>query len=114
MQDMTREELEEAIKEEQILQTNRVLRWIIVMVIGGCGSILAGGIVWGTLSRTVMINQGKLDRVEPKIEALEHWRERAMATSTPPEKVIDLDKRIQRIEDQNTMILEQLRRISGQ
>ena len=35
MTEMTREDLVEAIEEEQVKQTNRVLRWIILMVIGG-------------------------------------------------------------------------------
>ncbi len=113
MSEMTREELEEAIKEEQVLQTNRVLRWIILMVVGGCGSILAGGIVWGNLSSKVESHSGKIEVIEPKVVALEAWRERIDATRVTPQEAAALDKRLQRVEDQNAAIMDALRRIDS-
>lgn len=113
MNGMTREELEEKIKEEQILQTNRVLRWIIVMVLGGCGSILAGGIVWGNLGVTVSNHGTKIDAIEPKIVSLEAWKERMDATRVTPQEAAALDKRLQRVEDQNAAIMEALKRIDS-
>lgn len=113
MSEMTREELEEAIKEEQILQTNRVLRWIILMVFGGCGSILAGGIVWGNLRSEVASHTSKLQAAEPKIVALEAWKERVDATRVTPQEAAALDKRLQRVEDENVAIMEALKRIDS-
>jgi hypothetical protein len=113
MHEMTRQELEEAIKEEQILQTNRVLRWIILMVIGGCGSILAGGIVWGNLNSTVIDHAESLLVIEPKISQLENWRERMDASRVTQQEAAALDKRLQRVEDQNAAIMETLRRIDA-
>ena len=111
--DMTREELKEAIEEEQVLQTNRVLRWIIVMVIGGCGSILTGGIVWGNLNSRVDHQTVWIDDASPKITALEAWRERMEATRVTPQEAAALDKRLQRVEDQNAAIMEALRKIDS-
>ncbi len=111
--DMTREELKEAIEEEQVLQTNRVLRWIIVMVIGGCGSILAGGIVWGNLNSRVDHQTTWIAGASPKINALEAWRERMEATRVTPQEAAALDKRLQRVEDQNAAIMEALKRIDS-
>lgn len=113
MTEMTREQLEEKIKEEQILQTNRVLRWIIVMVLGGCGSILTGGIVWGNLRGTVTNHGNKIEAIEPKITSLEAWKERMDATRVTPQEAAALDKRLHRVEDQTAAIMETLKRIDS-
>ena len=110
---MTREELKEAIEEEQVLQTNRVLRWIIIMVIGGCGSILAGGIVWGNLRSTVGTHGVSITNLENRVPQLEAWRERMEATRVTPQEAAALDKRLQRVEDQNVAIMEALRKIDS-
>ena len=47
MTEMTREDLVEAIEEEQVKQTNRVLRWIILMVIGGAGWLVGVAVSGG-------------------------------------------------------------------
>lgn len=111
--EMTREELEAAIEEKQVEQTNRVLRWIIVMVIGGFGSIGLGGIVWGKLNARVS-NQGEaITDLKPKVEQLESWKERMEATRVTPQEAAALDKRLQRVEDQNVAIMEALRKIDS-
>jgi hypothetical protein len=111
--DMTREELKEAIEEEQVLQTNRVLRWVIVMVVGGFASILGWGIVWGKLNSAVS-NQGEsLSDLKPKVYQLETWRERIEATRVTPQEAAALDKRIQRLEDQTQRIESQNEEIMG-
>lgn len=111
--EMTRKDLVEAIEEEQVKQTNRVLRWIILMVIGGCGSILAGGIVWGDLSAAVGEHGKSLSDLAPKVSQLEAWRERMDASRVTPQEAAALDKRLQRVEDQNIAIMEALKKIDS-
>lgn len=111
--EMTRDELEEAIAQKQEEQANRVLRWIVLMVVGGCGSILAGGIVWGNLNSTVNDHTERLDHVEPKVSSIENWRERVDATRVTAQEAAMLDKRLQRVEDQNVAIMEALRKIDS-
>lgn len=113
MSEMTREELKEAIEEEQILQTNRVLRWVIAMVIGGFGSIGLGGIVWGKLNARVGAQGDTIADLKPKVMQLESWKERMDATRVTPQEAAALDKRLQRVEDQNVAIMEALKRIDS-
>jgi hypothetical protein len=111
--EMTRAELEEAIEQNQTEQTNRILRWIILMVLGGCGSILAGGIVWGNLNTVVVSHTESLGEIKPKVAQLESWKERMDATRVTPQEAAALDKRLQRVEDQNVAIMEALERIDA-
>lgn len=113
MTEMTREELEEAIKEDQVKQTNRVLRWVIVMVVGGCASILTGGIAAGNLSRMVSYQGVEIELLQPKVVSLENWREKIEATRVTPQEAAALDKRLQRVEDQNIAIMEALKKIDS-
>jgi len=113
MSEMTRAELEEAIEENQTRQTNRILRWIILMVLGGCGSILAGGIVWGNLNTVVIGHTDQIGDMKPKVAQLEAWKERMDATRVTPQEAAALDKRLQRVEDQNVDIMEALKRIDA-
>ena len=111
--EMTRSELEEAIQQNQTEQTNRILRWIILMVLGGCGSILAGGIVWGNLKTIVITHTDQISEIKPKVAQLETWKERMDATRVTPQEAAALDKRLQRVEDQNVAIMEALERIDA-
>lgn len=113
MTDMTRAQLEEAIEENQTKQTNRILRWIILMVLGGCGSLVGGGMVWGDLATTVNAHTEKLVEIKPKIDQLEAWRERMDASRVTPQEAAALDKRLQRVEDQNAAIMEALKKIDS-
>lgn len=113
MAEMTREELEEAIVEKQIEQTNRILRWIILMVLGGSASILAGGIAWGNLRSSVSNHSDAFDELRPKVVQLESWQQRVDATRVTAQEAAALDKRLQRVEDQNVAIMEALRKIDS-
>ena len=110
---MSREELKEAIEEEQVIQTNRILRWIIAMILGGCGSILAGGVLWGNLNNTVHTHQQIVTDLRPKVSSLENWRERMDASRVTQQEAAALDKRLQRVEDQNLQIIDSLRKIES-
>jgi len=111
--EMTREELEEAIIAHANEQTTRLLRWIIWMVVGGCGSILIGGVAWGDLRTKVTNNSIVVSEVRSETRELSQWRQKIDATHVSPREVGDLDKRLARLEDQNAAILQQLIRIDG-
>ena len=114
MNEMTREELESAIIHNNEKQTAKLLRWIVTMVAGGAISILVGGIAWGALKTTVSSANAKLIELDPKVTELQRWR--AVTEATPrvhPQEIYGLDKRLQRVEDQNAVILEKLVKIDG-
>lgn len=120
MNDMTREELEEAIITHANGQTAKLLKWIVAMVIGGLGSIFAGGVVWNQLNSTVTYHDSALSDLKPKVYHLETWKERMDATRVTPQEAAALDKRLQRVEDQgqrlenqNTTIMDTLRKIDA-
>lgn len=120
MADMTREEMEEAIITHANAQTSKLLKWIIAMILGGFTSIFTGGVVWNQLNSTVTHHGAALTDLKPKVYHLETWKERVDATRVTPQEAAALDKRLQRVEDQgqrleaqNTSIMDTLRKIDA-
>lgn len=110
---MTREELRAAINANLDAHSAKLLKWIATMIMGGILSILGGGITWGTLTYTVRAHTIAIEALIPKVERLELWRVGADARRVDPEQVVDLDKRMQRVEDKLGTVVEALQRIDS-
>jgi hypothetical protein len=102
---------------EQLEQLSRLAPLIRYLIAGAVaiatGVLSVGGWVWHT-SNKVETHEKRLDTVEPKISTIEHWRSVYDARPLPTtQEVFSLDKRLQRVEDGQSTMIETLKRIEG-
>jgi hypothetical protein len=91
---------------------------LLKLVVGGAvligSSILAVGFWVWTINGVTAAQGTALEKMQPKVERLESWRTGIEARPVvSPAEVYTLDKRMQRVEDQNAVMLEMLREIKG-
>ena len=100
------------------LETLGKLAGLIKITIGGAVAIGAcllatAGWVW-TINATCLDHAKQLDRISPSVQKIEMWK--ATTEATPRINAMEIhtiDKRLQRVEDQYTAILEQLKKIDS-
>lgn len=102
MSQMEREELKELIEAHIDRQVNKLLIWIICMILGGVTSLIYTVISLTTTSEKV----ARLEELQPTIEDLKKWRIGYDATTrVTPEQAHSLDKRLERMEDKLEAIM---------
>jgi hypothetical protein len=110
------EEHENHILEQldQLSKLAPLIRYLIAGAVAIASSVLGvGGWVWHTNQR-VESHEHRISVVEPKVTSIEHWRAtNDAAPRVTYQEVFTLDKRLQRVEDSQTVMLETLKRIDA-
>jgi hypothetical protein len=93
------------------------LAGLIRIVIGGAiviGTVLVGvaGWVW-TINAATSSHGAQLEKIGPSVRTLETWRATYDVEKYTAREAASLDKRLQRVEDQNAAIMEALKRIDS-
>lgn len=100
------------------LETLGKLAGLIKITIGGAVAIGAcllatAGWVW-TINATCLDHTKQLEHLSPSVQKIEMWK--ATTEATPRINAMEIhtiDKRLQRVEDQYTAILDQLKKIDS-
>ena len=106
--------------EENILEsldTLGKLAGLIKITIGGAvaiGATLLGvaGWVW-SINATTTAHGKQLENIVPSVRTLETWHSTYDVEKFTAREAASLDKRLQRVEDQNAAIMETLRKIDS-
>jgi tetrahydromethanopterin S-methyltransferase subunit G len=102
MSQMEREELKELIEAHIDRQVNKLLLWIIGMILCGVGSMIYTVISLTETTQKVV----RLEELQPTVEDLKKWRIGYDATTrVTPEQAHALDKRLERMEDKLEAIM---------
>lgn len=99
------------------LDTLGKLAGLIKITIGGAvaiGATLIGvaGWVW-SINATTTSHGKQIDHIAPSVRTLETWRSTYDVEKFTAREAASLDKRLQRVEDQNAAIMETLRKIDS-
>jgi hypothetical protein len=94
------------------------LACLIKILIGGAITIACAGIavvVWVVEINNVTLSHGtEIRDIHPKLRTLETWRATTeVRPSVAPGEVFALDKRLQRVEDSQAVMLDTLKRIDA-
>lgn len=94
------------------------LAGLIKILIGGAITIAGAGVavvIWVVGINNATVSHGKeINDISPKVRSLETWKATSeVRPSVAPVEVYALDKRLQRVEDSQSVMLESLRRIEG-
>jgi hypothetical protein len=94
------------------LDTLGKLAGLIKITIGGAIAIGVAGWVW-SINATTTSHAEQLDHIAPSVRTLETWRTTYDVEKFTAREAASLDKRLQRVEDQNAAIMEALRKIDS-